>query len=380
MKRSLFLKGFEVELFTGRKNGEHIGVALDVKKDLSEFVIEPDHRNLEYITEPKADYESLYKDILEPRIKLRNWLLSRNLTIIPCSTLSLGNSKVFERSDPNNQYHQLIEDLYGTNVVTTSIHINLGIEDYSLLFKALRLVRCEASLFLALSASSPFLDRQPTGMHSQRWKQFPLTPRSVPLFTDYEHYVSWVEDRLSSGEMNNERHLWTSVRPNGPKRPYNLNRLELRICDFISDPLVLVSLTLFLELRIRSLFQNPDKLDPLQASSLTLSDLAKLSDANDQAAASLSLDASLCRWQNGDKVSCREWIEELLSDIIPLSKDLSLDSQLLPLYSVIQNGNQSMQWLNEYSKGKSIEKIVQDSILDMQRQELGFFSNGDITK
>jgi gamma-glutamyl:cysteine ligase YbdK (ATP-grasp superfamily) len=44
------------------------------------------------------------------------------------------------------------------------------------LFAGLRLLRCEAALLLALSASSPFLDGQATGAHSQRWLQFPLTP------------------------------------------------------------------------------------------------------------------------------------------------------------------------------------------------------------
>ena len=32
------LKGFEVELFTGRKSGEHVGVANVVKKELLGFV------------------------------------------------------------------------------------------------------------------------------------------------------------------------------------------------------------------------------------------------------------------------------------------------------------------------------------------------------
>ena len=50
------LKGFEVELFTGRHSGENIGVASDVVRALPEFVTEPDNRNLEYITAPIADY------------------------------------------------------------------------------------------------------------------------------------------------------------------------------------------------------------------------------------------------------------------------------------------------------------------------------------
>ena len=50
MSASLLLKGFEVELFTGLATGEHLGVSEAVSKDLVEFVTEPDHRNIEYIT------------------------------------------------------------------------------------------------------------------------------------------------------------------------------------------------------------------------------------------------------------------------------------------------------------------------------------------
>ena len=46
----LLLKGFEVELFTGRSNGANVGVAPDVARDLPGFVTEPDRRNLEYVT------------------------------------------------------------------------------------------------------------------------------------------------------------------------------------------------------------------------------------------------------------------------------------------------------------------------------------------
>ena len=215
----LLLKGFEVELFTGRSNGANVGVAPDVARDLPGFVTEPDRRNLEYVTDPIRDYAELPEALLAPRRTLRQWLQKRELTLLPGSTMSLGDSSRFERSDPENAYHALIEQLYGTRVVTASIHINLGITDLNWLFAAVRLVRCEAALLLALSASSPFLDGQSTSHHSQRWHQFPLTPAAVPLFRDHQHYIEWVEEQLSTGAMRNERHLWTSVRPNGPRRP-----------------------------------------------------------------------------------------------------------------------------------------------------------------
>ena len=369
MTESMLLKGFEVELFTGTFAGANVGVASAIIKDLSEFVKEPDQRNLEYITVPDTRYAILKDALLLPRQKLRKWLDCRELTILPGSTLSLGNTKIFERSDSENSYHSFIEKNYGTNVVTASIHINLGIENLSLLFSALRLVRCEASLFLSLSASSPFLEGNAKGVHSQRWMQFPKTPSNVPMFVDHSHYVSWVEEQLSLGNMHNERHLWTSVRPNGPERPHILNRLELRICDLVCNVDLLLAITALLELRIINLKNNIKKYDPIESSSKTLTELAFLSDENDLNAAKSSLDANLSHWRNGEKIKCSDWIKEVLLDVTSLAKELHMLELLQPIESVLRNGNQSMIWLDSYSKGASIQSLLQRGISEMEREE-----------
>ena len=366
------LKGFEVELFTGTFSGDNVGVAAAITKDLSGFCTEPDQRNLEYITFPDENYSVLKHSLLLPRQKLRKWLFNKKLTILPGSTLSLGNTKIFERSDSENSYHSFIEKSYGTKVVTASIHINLGIENLSLLFSAIRLVRCEASLFLALSASSPFLEGIATGVHSQRWVQFPKTPFKVPIFIDHRHYVKWVEDQLSQGNMHNERHLWTSVRPNGPERPHTLNRLEFRICDLVGNVDLLLAITALLELRIINLKNNRKHYDPMEASSQNLIELAVLSDQNDIQAAKFSLEANLSHWKNGSQIKCRDWIRELVSEVTPLAKELDMFDLLQPIESVLTNGNQAMIWLDSYSKGESIRSLLQQGISEMEREETNF--------
>ena len=372
MTNLMLLKGFEVELFTGTFAGTNVGVASEVTEDLLDFVKEPDQRNIEYITVPDKRYSVLKNALLLPRQKLRKWLSSKQLTILPGSTLSLGNTESFERSDSDNSYHSFIEQHYGTNVVTASIHINLGIENLSLLFSALRLVRSEASLFLALSASSPFLAGNATGVHSQRWLQFPKTPSNVPLFLNHAHYVQWIEEQLSQGNMHNERHLWTSVRPNGPERPHILNRLELRICDLVCNVDLLLAITALLELRILNLRNNIKKYDPIESSSQTQTELALLSDDNDFNAAKSSLDANLSHWRTGKKIKCRDWIKELLLDVTPLAKELNMFDLLQPIQSVLNNGNQSMIWLDSYSKGLSIQSLLQEGISEMEREETNF--------
>ncbi|MAF40989.1 MAG: putative glutamate--cysteine ligase [Cyanobium sp. ARS6] len=370
MTRNRLLKGFEVELFTGRPDGRNVGIAARAQQELPGFVTEPDHRNLEYVTDPLADYDAIPEALLSPRRKLRRWLMEQNLTLLPGSTLSLGDTERFERSDPKNPYHSLIESTYGTAVVTASIHINLGINNPAELFAALRLVRCEAALLLSLSASSPFLNGRITGAHSQRWLQFPLTPARVPLFLDHQHFISWTNQQIQDGSMHNVRHLWTSVRPNGPDRPHQLNRLELRICDLITDPEVLIAVTVLLELRVQQVLREPEQHDPLQSSALNLQQLQELSMSNDRAAARSSLEATLHNWRDGRERSCRDWLEQLIDSVTPLAQELGLKQQLEPLAAVLREGNQAMRWLHRIHSGKSIEAVLRESITAMQEEEM----------
>ena len=162
----LLSKGLEIEIYTGKSTGEIVGLSDQIVKALDGFVREPDSRNVEYTTPPCCSYESLLCAILQPRLQLRQYLKTLgHYTLVPGSTLSLGDASRFFRSDPQNPYHAYIENTYGTDVVTASVHINIGIEDPETLMRACRLIRLEAPLILALSAASPFLDGQLTGSH-----------------------------------------------------------------------------------------------------------------------------------------------------------------------------------------------------------------------
>ena len=358
MSGSLMLKGFEVEMYTGRPDGTVVGCAAEAAAALEGFVTEPDNRNLEYTTAPDASYGRQLALLLEPRRRLRRWLAPRGLTLLPGSVLSTGGSDTFVRSDPSNPYHAYIEATYGTRVVTASVHINLGLTAMEPLFAGLRLLRCEGALLLALSASSPFLDGAVTGAHSQRWLQFPLTPPLVPLFTDHGHYIRWMQEQLAAGSMHNVRHLWTSVRPNGDDRPHDLNRLEIRICDLISDPALLLAVTAFAELRLHRMLADPEHHDPLRASRLPPAELARLADANDRAAAAASLDATLSDWRTGEAIGARDWIARELDDLTPLAAELGLTATLAPLADVLARGNEAMVWLARHRNGESVATIV----------------------
>ena len=369
----LLSKGFEVEMYTGTPEGEVVGLSDRIVADLEGFVREPDSRNVEYTTAPLCSYDRLLCAIVKPRVRLREYLKQLgDYTLLPGSTLSLGGSDRFYRSDPNNPYHTYIEQTYGTKVVTASIHINIGISQPEMLMRAIRLARVEAPLYLALSASSPFLDGEVTGYHSTRWGLFPKTPAIVPLFESHKHYIQWTEEQLELGSMQNVRHLWSAVRPNGDRRPYCLNRLELRICDLEVNPLALLAITALLEARIWQMMEDPS-LDPLELSTLPAAtrneDLVALTDANEIAASRQSLDAELTHWQDGRKILARDWIEEIYQEVWPFAKKRGFSCFLLPLKKILREGNTAQQWLKLHESGLDTRSIILQGIDGMAHQE-----------
>ncbi len=365
----LLTKGFEVEMYTGTTAGEAVGLSDRICQVLPGFVREPDRRNVEYITPPLRRYEDLLCALLRPRLQLRQFL--RRLgpyTLLPGSTLALGGSDHFERSDPDNPYHDYIERTYGTRVVTASIHINVGLPDSEAIFLACRLLRAEAPLYLALSASSPFLDGRVTGYHSSRWQVFPKTPAQVPFFRDHAHYIAWMQEQLALGTMQNVRHLWASVRPNGPERPYQLNRVELRICDLVADPVMILAIAALVEARLWQLLAQPEVLDPL-GGPFTPVELESLCEANEQAAARESLHACLVDWRTGRERVAQEWIEELLTDAWRIGQPQGLGCFLAPLQTLLQQGNEAQRWLRQVDQGSTPAQVYQQAIQELEEQD-----------
>jgi predicted glutamate--cysteine ligase len=372
----LLSKGFEVEMYTGMPNGVAVGLSDQIVAQLDGFVREPDSRNVEYTTPPLCNYEHLLCELVQPRLRLRQFLKQLgNYTLLPGSTLSLGDSRCFYRSDPKNPYHSYIEHTYGTQVVTASIHINIGIADPEQLMQACRLIRVEAPLFLALTAASPFLDGQVTGYHSTRWHLFPQTPAQVPLFESHTHFIHWTEAQLRQGTMQNVRHLWISVRPNGDTRPYNLNRLELRICDLVTDPLHLLAVTALLEARLQQLLVDPS-LDPLVQSDLSRTtgheDLLAITAHNEAAVAQHSLEAQLIHWRTGQTLSAVTWISQLYEEVLPTAKQTGIACFLTPVNQILREGNQAQQWLKQIQQGADVATVIAQTsrIMALQEQSL----------
>jgi predicted glutamate--cysteine ligase len=333
-----------------------------VKAAMPDFHTEPDCRNSEFATEPHTDYEDLLREFMGFRMRLREFIRAEgDYTLVPGGALSLGDTSAFQITDPDNEYYRYIRDAYGTNVVTASTHISVGVEDSEEIIRLYRVLRCEAALYLAITAASPWLDGKATGYHSTRWHIFPRTPGHVPFFNDHEEYAGWMEDKLASGEMQNSRHLWLSARPNGTEPPRFLNRVELRVCDRISYPSTLFGVTAMLEARILYLLAHPEA-DPFISGVATAGELVQRTAENENAVSRASLDATVWRWSDGARVPVRAWIAEMMDEVRPYAMEGAFDGFFSGVTRMVEKGSIARRWLERQEQGESVRDILRDAI------------------
>ncbi len=112
---------------------------------------------------------------------------------------------------------------------TWSLHLHIGIRGADRAIAVCDWLRERLPLLLALSANSPFLDRQDTGLHSVRTEIFTrVFPRcGIPSpFVTWAEYADYVQTLERMNSIVESTQLWWSVRPH-----HRFGTVEVRICD-----------------------------------------------------------------------------------------------------------------------------------------------------
>ena len=373
MTINLLKKGLEIELYGGKDSGEVIPLSKKLQKHFSFISQEPDQRNFEYITKPCRDYNDLFSEIIKPKLQIRRYLKEEgDLTLIPGSTMPLPFAKNFYYSKASDPYHQFILKTYKTKVITTSVHINIGISNYEKLFKLLCALRLDTPLFLALSASSPFHDGKLTSYESYRWHSFPKTPGFVPLFKTHDEFIAWTNNQLKTKKMFNTRHLWTSIRPNGPNRPHKLNRIEIRICDLVSDTKMLLAIVALIECICQKYLYDECWPEILNQKKSKLNKLVKTMDKQEELAAHYGLDAKIWDWRNDTELEAYKIIENSYKKLKPLAEKIGILKHLNNIFEILENGNEASRFTRMYKKNNSISKTMQHFVRHFTNLDLKY--------
>jgi carboxylate-amine ligase len=108
------------------------------------------------------------------------------------------------------------------------LHVHVGVESAERCWERLEAVLPWLPAVLAVSANSPFMDGEVTGMLSNRAGILAELPRAgaPPAFDGYDAWEAWVERLAALGVIEDHTRIWWDIRPN-PR----FGTLELRIAD-----------------------------------------------------------------------------------------------------------------------------------------------------
>ncbi|HZY12408.1 MAG TPA: carboxylate-amine ligase [Beijerinckiaceae bacterium] len=178
------------------------------------------------------------------------------LKILACGTSPLAEWRRSVHS-PKRRYEKMMDDLQmlARRNMLCGMHVHVELPDPSRRVEIMARMLRYIPVLLALSTSSPFWEKCPTGLMGYRLTAYDELPRTgLPeLFATEGEFEEYVGAMQRSDAIADASHLWWSIRPS-PKYP----TLELRAtdcCTRMEDALAIASLYRVL---VRHLYRCPD--------------------------------------------------------------------------------------------------------------------------
>ena len=184
---------------------------------------------LELRTAPHATVREAINEMRELRRLLAQDLARLGMAAASAGTYP-GLSNQATRVSPSSRYQVIQRTMRGLarREPTFALHVHVGVPDPSSAIRLVNQLRAHLPMLLALSASSPFLHGQATGLASNRTIVFQGFPRTgLPRrFDDYSDWAETVDLLVRSGAIPEPTFLWWDIRPQ-PR----LGTVEIRIMD-----------------------------------------------------------------------------------------------------------------------------------------------------
>jgi glutamate---cysteine ligase / carboxylate-amine ligase len=232
---------------------------------------------------------------------------------------------------------------------TFSMHVHVGMRDIDRAVRVCDRLRSVLPLLLAISANSPYLDGQDSGLHSARTQSFTKSfPRcGVPdAFGSWAAYREYIEFLVRTRSIVEFTQVWWSVRPH-----FRFGTVELRICDAQATAAESEALAALMVACVAQAARDVDEGVPFEDPP------PRLVEENMWRAIRFGLDGRLIDLERGEEYPAREVIERLASWTAPLRGELGIE----PLFPE-RNGAQRQRALIE--AGATREEVFAASIAE----------------
>jgi carboxylate-amine ligase len=200
---------------------------------------------------------------------------------------------------------------------TFSMHVHVGIRDLHRAVRVCDRLRPVLPLLLAISANSPYLDGQDSGLHSARTQSF---TKSFPRCGIPDHFGGWLAYRdyigflLRTNSIVEFTQVWWSVRPH-----FRFGTVEVRICDAQSTAGESEALAALIFACVAQAARDIDEERPF------LAHPPRLIEENMWRAIRFGLDGNLIDLDSGVEHPAREAIERLAAWTAPIRAELGVE-------------------------------------------------------
>jgi carboxylate-amine ligase len=168
-------------------------------------------------------------DLRATMAELRESAARRGLTLVSSGThpFALARDQLVS---PHQRYLDLVADLQwpARRLLICGLHVHVGVRDGGRAIRIIGELMRYHALFLALSASSPFFERDDSGLASARTKIFEGLPTAglPPPLADWNDFESFMNTLLQVGCISSIREVWWDIRPHP-----DFGTIEFRMCD-----------------------------------------------------------------------------------------------------------------------------------------------------
>lgn len=260
---------------------------------------------------------------------------------------------------PDPRYHRLIENCQWTarRLLIFGVHTHVGVGSGEEAIAISNSLGTFIPHFLALSSSSPFWQGRDTGLASIRSKIFESLPTAgLPYQMDnWGQFQRFMRTLIGAGTIRSIREVWWDIRPHP-----GFGTLELRICDGIpsmDELCAVVALSQSLVVWLGERYNSGLDLPTHRAWTIR---------ENKWRAARYGLDAEIIRDEEGNLLSLRRSIGDMVEILEPTAERLGCRDDLIRIMDILDRGTSATRQREVYYQSRDMAAVVDSLVAELR--------------
>jgi carboxylate-amine ligase len=272
---------------------------------------------------------------------------------------------------PDPRYHRLIENCQWTarRLLIFGVHTHVGVGSGEEAIAVSNSLGTFIGHFLALSSSSPYWQGRDTGLASIRSKIFESLPTAgLPYHMDnWGQFQRFMRTLIGAGTIRSIREVWWDIRPHP-----GFGTLELRICDGIptmDELCAMVALSQSLVVWLGERYSAGLEIPNHKAWTIR---------ENKWRAARYGLEADIIRDEEGNLVSLRRSISDLVERLEPTAERLGCLDDLRRVNEILERGTSAVRQREVFGREHNLAAVVDALVEEMRTGKPQGAPDGDL--